>query len=79
MATKWLLQSDDFFCVRQAVNTFIYRVIVKYMVRTGKREGFGLVGGAPWADVVIARFDFIAPVTRVITVLQCSHSREGKI
>ena len=38
--------SDDFLCVRQAVNTFIYRVMVKYMVRTGKREVFGLVGGA---------------------------------
>ena len=40
----------------QAVNTFIYRVMVKYMVRTGKREVFGLVGGALRADVVIARY-----------------------
>ena len=40
----------------QAVNTFIYRVMVKYMVRTGKREVFGLVGGGLRADVVIARY-----------------------
>ena len=48
--------SDDFLCVRQAVKTFIYRVMVKYVVRTGKREVFGLVGGALRADVVIARY-----------------------
>ena len=48
--------SDDFLCVRQAVNTFIYRVMVKYLVRTGKHEVFELVGGALRADVVIARY-----------------------
>ena len=35
---------------------FIYRVMVKYVVRTGKREVFELVGGAFMADVVIARY-----------------------
>ena len=35
---------------------FIYRVMVKYLVRTGKREVFGLVGGALTVDVVIARY-----------------------
>ena len=48
--------SDDFLCVRQAVNTFIYRVMVKYLVRTGKHEVFELVGGALRADVVIPRY-----------------------
>ena len=35
---------------------FICRVMVKYVVRTGKREVFGLVGGALRADVVIAQY-----------------------
>ena len=35
---------------------FIYLVIVKYMVRTGKHEVFELVGGALRADVVIAQY-----------------------
>ena len=33
---------------------FIYRVMVNYLVRTGKREVFGL--GALRVDVVIARY-----------------------
>ena len=50
--------------------------MVKYVVRTGKREVFGLVGGALGrcrysAVSLITRFDFMAPVTRVITALQC--------
>ena len=50
--------------------------MVKYLVRTGKREVFGLVGGALGrcrysAVSLITRFDFMAPVTRVITALQC--------
>ena len=35
---------------------FICRVMVKYVVRTGKHEVFGLVVGALRADVVIARY-----------------------
>ena len=51
--------------------------MVKYVVRTGKREVFGLVGGALGrcrysAVSLITRFDFMAPVTRVITALQCT-------
>ena len=73
--------SDDFLCVRQAVNTFIYRVMVKYLVRTSKHEVFELVGPRGWgtqarcrysAVSLITRLDFMAPVTRVITALQCT-------
>ena len=51
--------------------------MVKYLIRTGKREVFGLVGGALGrcrysAVSLITRFDFMAPVTRVITALQCN-------
>ena len=35
---------------------FIYRFMFKYVVRKGKREVFGLVGGALMVDVVIARY-----------------------
>ena len=48
--------TSDILCVRQAVNTFIKRVIVKYVVRTGNCDVFGLVNGALRADVVIARY-----------------------
>ena len=48
------------------------------MVRTGKHEVFGCVGGALRADVIIVqylslitRFEFMAPSPRVITALQC--------
>ena len=37
MVTKWLLRyfGDDFLYVRQAVNTFIYRVIVIHVFHLG--------------------------------------------
>ena len=35
---------------------FIYCVMVNYLVRTGKCEVFGIVGGALRADVVIAGY-----------------------
>ena len=58
--------------------------MVKYLVRTGKVSfwisGWGTRGRCRYSAVsLITRFDFMAPVTRVITALQCSDDHISRI
>ena len=67
---------DDFLCVRQAVNIFIYVVMVKYWYKQINMRfwicGWGTKGRRRYsARSLITRFSFKAPGTCVIMGSQC--------